>query len=327
MMGARDHLILRAAGGPSVGVGHLVRTRAIAQECIRRGVGFDLIVDDGASADWLRTRGTKAATVDERPGWLCQRPRALWLDGFRDWQIELARFDRDATSTILVENRVANRDLASFTVYPALHHEPDAWDRANPERVRAGVDWIPLSRETMEMPCGERDIDLLISFGGSDPSHLTERTLGCLSSLAFEGRVVTVVGPHMHGRRNQIEDAGRHLAQHEVIDGDAGIERWQARASLALTALGTTLYELAWFGVPALVLANYEDDQPALDWYAAQGCHLPLGVAGQLDDGALASAMHAGLRELDSRPKTARLDLADGSRRIVDLLTTEPAHA
>ncbi|MFT5048764.1 MAG: spore coat polysaccharide biosynthesis predicted glycosyltransferase SpsG [Chlamydiales bacterium] len=319
--------MLRAAGGPAVGVGHLVRTRAIAQECIRRGLDFELIVDDGASADWLGARGTPAVPVEASLEWLQGQPRAIWIDGFRDWHTELSQIDRERTCTILVENRIADRDLASFTVYPALHHEPDAWDRTNAERVRSGAEWIPLSREAIDTPCCDQDIDLLVSFGGCDPAHLTERALTGLASMGFAGHVVTVVGPHMADRYADIVEAGRGLAQHEVLDGSAGIAGLQARARFALTALGTTLYELAWFGVPALIIANYEDDRPALDWYAANGIHLPLGVASQLSDRTLEQELRAGLLELERRPKAARMDLAGGSRRIVDLLTTEPAHA
>ena len=318
---------MRAAGGPTTGVGHLVRTRSIAQECERRGLAFDFIVDDPASARWLTERGTAACAASERPGWPTSQPRAVWLDGFRDWSEELARLDANECCTVLVENRLAERDAASFTLYPALHYEPDHWDLAHSERVRGGPDWVPLSREVLEARAALRDIDLLVSYGGSDPQHLSERTLSCLAGMGYGGRVRTVIGPHMQERRASIRQAGATLLDHELVDGSRGIAEHQARSRHAITALGTTLYELAWFAVPAMILANYPEDRAALEWYERRGSHIPLGIASELAPEELCKLLGSALRELDYRPPAAPLDLASGSRRIVDLLTKQIVHA
>ncbi|MFT4537976.1 MAG: spore coat polysaccharide biosynthesis predicted glycosyltransferase SpsG [Planctomycetota bacterium] len=319
--------VLRAAGGPATGVGHLVRTRSLAQECDRRGIAYDLIVDDEDSAQWLTQRGVPALAVDTCADWADTSPRAVWLDGFRDWRDELNRLDTKTTCVILAENRIAERDRATFTVYPALHYTADDWDSAHSGRVRGGLDWIPLAHEVLNERVATRDVDLLVSFGGCDPAGLTERTLLALAMVGFTGSVRTVIGPRMIDRADKIRHAGRSLIDHELVDGGGGIAHWQARSRTAITALGTTLYELAWFAVPALILANYPEDRTALDWYEKRGCHLPLGVASEMSQLQLCRSLSSALHELDNRPQSTPLDLAGGCARIVNLLMTEAIHA
>ena len=89
-----------------------------------------------------------------------------------------------------------------------------------------------------------------------------------------------------------------------------------ARSRMAVTALGTTLYELAYFGVPAMILANYDSDVEALAWYADNGPHLPLGVADALSAEGLRASLRTGMATLRQRRADADSELARGAERL-----------
>ncbi len=304
-------VLLRAASGPAIGAGHVRRTRAVAQAVRELGARPHLFVDDDASAAALRAEGFEAG-VD--PEW-CERSAAgAWLDGFRDWRAELARL---GGRRLLVENRTA-REASEFVVYPALHWEPDAWDAAHSEQVRGGAPWIPLAREVLDEPAAEREIGCLVTFGGSDPKRLTERVLGALQG--WDGRVAVTVGTHMGERRAEIERLAAALPGAEVVAGASNLAPWMARSRAAVTAVATTLYELAYLRVPALVLANYASDRDALAWYGEHGPHQPLGVADELDDAALAESLRSGLV---AGARDAPEGLGGGADRIARLLLGE----
>jgi hypothetical protein len=295
-----------------------MRTRAVAEEVEALGGEALLVVDDIGSAARLRAEGRRAVSVLEHPAWEHEPAGAAWLDGFVDWTGELRTLARRGVRTFLVENRTPAREFCHHLVYPALHHEPDAWDRVHAGRVLAGPGWIPLAREVVEtVSATERDVDLLVTFGGSDPLGSTERVLAALEP--GPRRVVVSVGPHMNERRPALERAAARLGA-RVLDTGCDLAPWFARSRAAVTALGTTLYELAYLGVPALVLANYGSDHEALAYYAAHGPHVPLGLTGALDDRALAAALAAGWTGLLRAERPSIDELGPGARRLAETL-------
>jgi len=293
-----------------------MRTCAVAEAVLELGGRARLVVDDEPSAQALRGRGFDAVCAGGEPRWASTRACGAWLDGFVDWSAELGALAQHATPGWLVENRTIARERCARLVYPALHHQPDGWDLAHAERVLSGPAWIPLSREVRGTRPGlERDVELLVTFGGSDPLCSTERVLAALP----EGLSIAVrIGPHMADRRRAIEGLAARCGAHVLSDGEA-LAPWMARARVAITALGTTLYELAYLRTPALVLANYETDRPALEHYRVHGPHRPLGLAGELGERDLAVALARGLAEVP-RPSTPIAELGEGAVHIARAL-------
>ena len=302
---------LRAASGPSVGSGHVRRTRAVAQALVGLGARALLVVDDDASAEALRAEGFDARPADER--WTQEPLEAAWLDGFRDWSPELAALRR--ARTLLVESRTA-RERATAVLQPSLHWTPDAWEAEHPERTLGGPRWIPLAAEIERLaPLApeERDVDLLVPFGASDPLRSTERVLVALAGTPL--RVAVTVGAHMGRRRAAIEAlAGRA----RVLAGVSDLGPWMRRSRAAVTAVGTTLYELAHLRVPAWVVANYESDREALRHYRERGPHAPLGLAAEVPETTLARVAAAPAGEGDWPA------VEGGARRIAEWLLAGP---
>src|SRR5262249_34508813 len=71
-------VVLRAASGPAVGLGHAMRCRAIAQALEQRGGRARVVLDEAASAAPLPAPGARAATEDEDPGWAPRARAAAW---------------------------------------------------------------------------------------------------------------------------------------------------------------------------------------------------------------------------------------------------------
>lgn len=318
-MALNNTVLLRAKSGPGVGLGHVMRSRSVAQEVLARGGVPMLVVDDEATARLFGSEPYSVVTEQTLPDWADAPAAGAWVDGFVEWSHEIERLQAQRTPIFLVENRSRARERCAQLVYPALHWTPDAWDAAHPSRVLSGAPWIPLAREVRETrPRFERDVDLLISFGGSDPAQLSERVLSSLDTRDL--RVVLVVGPHMADRRHALEALAQEHERLEVLPAGAALAPWMARSRMALTALGTTLYELAYLGVPALILANYSSDLDALDWYAGHGPHLPLGVSGALSCEGLRHSLRTGLLELSSRGPCAVPELGSGASRLAEEL-------
>lgn len=341
-------VLLWAASGPRIGMGHVVRTSAVALAVRALGGEPQVLVEDPASRDAVRARGlacdlapdlgldaagASLAPAPAPPPDVERRlaalgsPAAAWLDGFRDWSPVVRALRARGARTALVETRGPAREEADLVVHPALHFEPDAWERARPDRVRGGPPWIPLRPEVEREPRrAERAVDLLVTFGGSDPLRSTEAVLDALRELRYGGRVAATLGVHMGARADDLRARAARLPRGELVDGARDLASWIADSRLAVTALGTTLYELAHLGTRALVLANYEQDRAALAFYGAHGPHRPLGLAGELGGPALARALAEGLAALAELPPPRVPDLGPGARRCAaELLAARPA--
>jgi spore coat polysaccharide biosynthesis predicted glycosyltransferase SpsG len=279
-------VLLRAASGAKLGAGHVRRARAVAQALAARGARPCFVVDDQGTLASLASEGFEALSAERDPRWWSRAANAVWLDGPGDWsEILLALRE---TRTLLVESRLG-REAAHAVLQPALHWEPDAWERAHHERVLGGAPWIPLSTEVLaETPLArsERDLDLLVTFGASDPYHLTETVLAALAGR--ELRLVVTLGEHMLARRTAIEGLCASLPNAQLLIGAQNLAPWMRRSLAAVTAVGTTLYELAYLRVSAWILAHHPRDRAALQWYGQHGPHAPLGIAGDVSTGALA---------------------------------------
>ena len=317
----RPRVILRAASGSATGMGHGMRCLAIALEVLELGGEALLVLDDPASCEAFAQRtnahgGLEVVTATEAADWTRLPTRAVVLDGFRDWSDSIEELRVLRTPTLLVENRSAARPLADRVLYPALHHIDDAWDREHPERVLSGPQWIPLRPAIRREQEGiTRDIDLLITFGGSDPNRLTERVLGALEGDAR--RVAVGVGSLMEDRRGPLEVLASRLPRAVLLETGGELAPWIARSLSAVTALGTTLYELAYHGVPAAILANHATDREALAWYANNNLHHPLGYHAEVGAHDLLSGLERLRRTgLCERPRS----LGGGAARLAELL-------
>lgn len=313
----RPGVVLRAVSGPRIGAGHVRRSRAVACALAKLGAEVSFVVDDEASARQLAADGFAVELASEGMAWTERGATAAWLDGFGDFSPELLRLSRAHTRSVLVENRTQARHFADHVVYPAMHWHPDAWDREHESRVAGGVQWVPLAPEFGSVAEQERDVDLLVTFGGSDPLQLTERVLARLDPDRV-GSIAVTVGWYMAERRAGIESLAARFQQAHVLAPDTPLSVWMARSRAAVTALGTTLYELAHLRTPAWILANYESDHDALDWYATHGPHRTIGVAAEVSDTALQEA----LGEATERARVAApvVGLGGGAARLALLL-------
>ena len=96
--------------------------------------------------------------------------------------------------------------------------------------------------------------DVLLLFGGTDPNDLTARCLRWLDGLPGGWRitVVTGLGYPDPTALERFASTARHPV--EVVTHTSIVSRFMARADLAVTSAGRTVFELASLGVPMLVI-------------------------------------------------------------------------
>jgi UDP-2,4-diacetamido-2,4,6-trideoxy-beta-L-altropyranose hydrolase len=327
-------LLLRGDGGSSIGLGHAMRIIALGETWIENGGRASWLVaeappsvieraiDAGISIEWIRAVPGSA----EDAGMLLDRRAAeagsaVVVDG---GAFDVAYLD----ALVPVSRRVAViDDMALLGRYPVglvLNQNAHADRAAYPEEAGTtyllGLEYVLLrdefrrARPAPALP--ERAGRLLVSFGGTDPKGMSARAIRAIAGLgaAVEQLAVTVVIGPANAAGDAIEQAAAEAPFSVVVARD--VERMtdlMGSTDLALVSGGSTVWELARMGVPALVVETAPQETHLARGLGIVGLYDRLGPAEALDDSTLAAAVTA---RIEDRPW--RAEMSERGRRLVD---------
>lgn len=324
-------LLVRADGGPSVGAGHLMRCLALAQAALERGGGAVFLTNQGSETALGRRLLAEGCAVDpitepDPPGVPTRslaaldhhRPDALVVDGYgfdSNHQAHLHKATRARGIPLLWVDDQAHAApyVADLVLNQNPHATPEVYARrASHTRLLLGPSHALLRREFRSIERDEAGVGpvrrILVTLGGGDADNVTARVLAgmelALEDLEPKPRVEVVVGalnPHYDQLRPLAERAGFEL-KHDVRD----MARTMGRADLALTAAGSTCWELAYLGLPALVVSLADNQRPLAHEVARWGSAVDLGWHGDLEPETVARETRALLEDPERRLAMAR---------------------
>lgn len=321
-------IVIRADGNAAIGAGHLMRCLTIAEEIRDRGrVAFWCA--DEESAEPVRARGFEALVLgtdyrhmeSELP--LLKRaaqggPKTFLVDSYhvsagylqtlRDWgRVYLLE---DVPGCVWPVDGLIN--------YNAFAQEEDyrrAYGRSGAPRLCVGAAYVPLRRQFAGRSCQVRSRveKLLITAGGGDRENIAGRILERIEDMDCEIHVVS--GPfNPHG-----EWLKRYAASHPRVRVHRQVTEMaelMLECDLAVTAGGTTVYELCALGVP-FVCFSCAENQEALTAYAGRReIGLYAGEFHRDSDGTLARI--AGLARRAGADSALRRSMSAAAKALVD---------
>lgn len=310
----------RCDAGPRTGVGHLVRCVALAEELTRRGVGV-LFLSDLGGLPWARQQ------LDSRGlPWAPAPATSQALAGAADrWCLDAVVLDSyllpaDTGAVLRAHGRavlaVVDGDLRGQAADLYVDQNLDAERSAPPlppgaERL-AGLDYALLRgavrrlRPDRPRPTDARHPPRVVCFFGGTDAYRAAPTVGRLlvsTAAGFDATVVAANGD-LHAELAALPvRAGQRIS---VIGPTDELPALLAGADLAISASGTSTWELLCLGVPAALVWVVDNQQLGYDRTVARGLAAGLGhLAGLADGGGGQHRAATVLREL----------LEDGQRR------------
>ncbi len=289
-------ILIRVDSSPAIGAGHVARCRSLAQGFVDRGgkVTFvmasalpgtaELLAEDGIRLDTLAVDPGDREDVTQTAS-MARRHNAglIVLDGpafAGSYQDGLARA---GFPLVMLDD---NGDLGPYRVAAIVNQNIHAAKTLYPRHVDAlyGSRFVMLRREFRNRaqtpaPVRETAERVLVTLGGTDPAGATPFVIQAFNQLppgAFQVGVIVGSGnPHLDAI-NQAAKASPHrvAVRQSVADMSAAM----ASADLAVSAAGSTLWELAYMGVPTIALIVAEGQRPAAQAYAARGCGVTLDL-------------------------------------------------
>lgn len=153
-----------------------------------------------------------------------------------------------------------------------------------------------------------------MTLGGSDLDNVTLKVLEALALVSSDRLEATVVLGGGNPHRASLEDAASRAAfPIRVIVNAPNVPGLMADADLAVSAGGSTCWELAFLGVPALLLVTAKNQQGIALGLDEAGAAESRGWAGDVTPTALAEAL---ARLAQDAPR--RAEMSRRARALVD---------
>lgn len=329
-----------------LGTGHLMRCLSLADEWKKRGGSCFFVVGGGepAAAALVERVGHRfaaftgpaddveaalAAAADEgRPEWIVVDHYGLdaaWERGARKIGCRVLAIDdladRPHDADVLLDQNLA-RDM-----------ERRYRDLVSPETIRLFGPSYALLRPEFRAAHDRAAVRpsvrrICVSFGGSDPTGETLKTLDALRILPDSVRVDVVAGA-LTPRLDLIEARCRERTETFFHRQPPDYLELLVQADLAVGGAGTSAWERCCVGLPALTIAVAENQRGVADGLDASGAARHLGWCADVAPADIAAAvadLMASPAALSAMSRKAA-GLADGrgAERVVDALLARRA--
>ena len=334
-----NYLLFRVEASIAIGSGHLMRCLALAQAWQNLGGNtiFAVATDIGKLQTRLETEAITIHQLSVTSGSkedgeaiiaLAQKLEVSWVvvDGYQfggNYQqqlkaagLNLLFIDDYGHAEHYSADLVLNQNLsADERFYP---------HRENYSQLLLGTKYALLRREFWQWRHWKREIPptarkIFVTLGGSDPDNVTLNVMHALSAIETEGlEVVVIVGgsnPHYEQLQRVAQASPVSMTLKQNV---TNMPEWMAWADLAIAAGGSTNWELAFMGLPSVIITVAENQSAIAQQLGKMGITVSLGWYQQLTVNQLTTA----ISELLSTPKQ-RQQMSEKGRQLVDGLGSQ----
>lgn len=337
----KRRIVIRADASARIGLGHLRRCTTLGRRLAAAGVdvhflsnaeGLDLAAEVGGVAaacvplesdllgkadavrtvEYCREVGADRLIVDHYQA--DEAYQRVLLDSGVRW----LQFDGAASMPLWADWVVSMSPAADEVRYRALRRRAETRFLLGPRYALLRDEFLRWRAPESPRKCATQ---LVFTFGGGDDRGAC---LTCLSALPKAGALeVTILSssynPQIPSIRDWLERNGD--ARVRLLIDDSNVARHMAEADIAVTAGGATTFEMAYLGLPALIVQIADNQRPNAQAWERAGVAIDLGPLEQIDTGRLQAELIAlagdrGLRERMARLGRASVD-GRGAERIV----------
>lgn len=334
-------LAIRADATLLTGTGHVMRCFSLAQGCRRAG-GIAIFItycENNSLQEKIKTEGfkvyflkrteddIKAILEEESPEWVV-------LDGYHfghDYQ----RAVKELGFKLLVIDDFAHLDryCADIILNQNFGAEVFSYNAESPTKMLLGTRYALLRENFLKHKNQKRTIPdtatkIIITMGGADPENHTLKAVMAANLLEMPLEIRVIIGggnPHYEFIRREAEKSRHDIRMLRDVEDMPSHMAW---ADFAISAGGTTLWELAFMGLPALLCIVADNQKGAVSALGKAG----FPIAGWIKDINIADLSNLlyqtlkdrALREKLSKTGTIMVDGTGADKVMEELSETKP---
>ena len=327
-------LIIRADASIAMGTGHVMRCLALAQAWRDSGgvVLFAAAELTAAIVHRLENEGMEIADLRLESGSgrdahelaaLARDRHAIWVvvDGYQ-FDLAYQRTIKDTGLRLLFidDTGQCGPYCADIVLNQNAYATEEMYlDRDPSTKLLLGPNYALLRTEFAGWREWRRDFvpvarRLLITMGGSDPENCTARVINAVQSIDLKGLEINIAiggsNPHVESLHALVSRFPRDIRLEVGVNNMAEL---MARADLAISAAGSTCYELALLQVPMVLLALADNQVPTARALANARAAIDAGWFATFNEERFTSLLRNVITD-----RELRRSLAQRARRLVD---------
>lgn len=331
-------ILIRVDANEQIGTGHVMRCLTVADEFVYRGERVIFVSADHSVDILIKPRGFDSICLNSDYSNMEEEdvdriirdynPRLMLIDSYyvtNDYLLNLSKAVRivyfdDFNSSCWNVDYLINYNVYADKLDYSRYVGVDTKLLLNPQ-------YAPLRKEFRN--CRKHSIrevsDVLVSAGGSDPQCVTEKIMSGICSQRSNIKFHFVVGalnkrlsPIMN-MADKIENVVLHVNEKHMSD-------LMDKCDIAISASGTTLYELCATGIPTITYTLADNQLVAAEQFSEQGIMLCAGDCRGNGDfiGRVGKCLDKLVNDIDLRKdfstKMQLLVDGKGAERIVEAL-------
>ena len=192
-------------------------------------------------------------------------------------------------------------------------------------RFYLGSDYFPLHPEFRNLAqpkaIHETPKTIVVTFGGSDNDDVTSRVLNAIADINGDFDTVTILGPAYSGQAEDVAENDLRVRLHRNVTSMAAL---LGSGDIAVSSGGNTASELAFLGIPMILLSLSPDQDRVAEALSNAGAAIYLGHHDQVGEATITETVGTLIDDHDQREKMSRagLELIDGkgAERIADAI-------
>ncbi len=292
------YIIIRVDASTNIGSGHLMRCLALAQvwQDTQGQPIFIMANSVPALEERLKSEGMKVVQLRTAPGSLedAQETATLahqfnvsWVvvDGYQFGSEYQKTLKNSGLNLLFIDDYGhAEHYYADFILNQNISADEQWYQHREPyTQLLLGTRYTLLRREFWQWQKWQRNIPpvakkVLVTLGGSDPDNVTLKVIQALQLLAVEELEALVVAggsnPHYESLKMAVQNSRFPIRLQRNVTSMPELMAW---ADIAISAGGSTCWELAFMGLPSMLLILAENQRAIASELARQGVIINLG--------------------------------------------------
>lgn len=264
------NIAFRVDASPAIGIGHLMRCIALSEELIKRGniCSFVTKIDDISLIKKIKENNINIkyidsnATLDDDKNQLlkyCRNNNINWIitDSYNINSKYLKEMKKNGFKVLSIDDTAQIHYYSDIVLNQNIGSDKLIFSAEKYSKFLLGPKYAMLRNDLLrrhEKIDRENIEKLLIMFGGSDNDNLTLKIIDLLKSFSKKIDFSVIIGP-LNPFYDDIEKyIKKENLKIKLIKSPENIVDLYLDTDIAISAGGTTCYELAYFGIPNIII-------------------------------------------------------------------------
>lgn len=322
-------IVFRVDGGSEIGMGHVMRCLALANS-FSKNINVSFIIKFQEKViNLLEERGYKIKILNST---ICYKKEIKEVKNImKSEKVDILITDAyHIDQNYLSEVKKNVKKLVSISLTDSFAYPSDIVvdgeiyaTKLNYQSVDSssvfllGTDYVLLREEFQNLP--KREIDenidvIMVTVGGGDPLNLTPKIVQALEKIKkYNFKVKIVIGPAFNNLTEILKKVTKTNLEISLYFNTKKMSQLMLKSDLAISAGGSTLYELAATGTPAVVVLQSKDQLLGAKCLEKEETIINLGFGDKIENRKLIKTVLNLIDDFEKRKKMSQM-----GQRLVD---------